>query len=622
MSRSSMMANGTLAAIVLASLTGCVGGDRDKLPPESAPAPRVDRGNASLLAGTIGSQCLVGDAQPQALRGFGLVVGLNGTGSADCPTVIREYLAKHMTKDLGPQGDRDRKSRVSPERLIDSPDTAIVEVVGMLPGGARRGTRFDVQVSAIAGTATESLAGGLLLPTELRVFDRSASGAGLVTGAVQAVGSGLVFVDPFSEDERGDPSGDPRVGRVLGGASSVEERNARLKLLQPNYRLAQQIERRVNERCGQRPRVAEAMSRGYVLLHTPPAYPGQPDRFLELVAQLYVDTRPASVERRLQELSRLAVTGGATRELISLAWEGVGRIALPSVRPFYADGDPELRFYAARAGMRMNDLSALPVVGAVAQSDENEWRLQAIGELGECKSPRAPSYLVPLLSDSSTSVRIAAYEALLRRGHPSIRSMKFQSVLDRSRLSFVLDVVECDGPPLIYVRTTRQGRIAVFGPRQAVIPPVFHESDDGSLTVHTVKGSDDLRLFAKRHRRMSDEIVVPPRVVDLVSALGEFPSRDETERLSGLGLSYSEVVRVLVVLSRDGIIAGQLVAEEVGLLELPGPDDLPERPDSDSPLEEAEEREENGPASLDWTQPQSEDDPDWRPEGKESGTTQ
>jgi hypothetical protein len=98
------------------------------------------------------------------------------------------------------------------------------------------------------------------------------------------------------------------------------------------------------------------------------------------------------------------------------------------------------------------------------------------------------------------------------------------------------------------------------------------------LTVLTVEGADDLRVFAKQRGRMSEQIVLPPRVVDLVTALAELPVRDEAGRLRGLGLPYSQVVQVLAALSQDQTIPGEVVLEQVGPLRALVPETTPERP--------------------------------------------
>lgn len=567
-----------LLALVVA---GCDSGKRD-IPPEPEPEPLAEPRQAGVFGETIGAAALMVNVQPQMLRGYGVVVGLDGRGSSDCPTAIREYLIDHMNKQLGPQSGLDAERQISPAELIDSEDTAVVEVRGMVPAGALRGLRFDLQVQAVPGTATESLEGGVLMPTPLRVFDVASSGRGLLAGSVLADGGGPVFVNPFVDPEQGSAVADPREGYVLGGGQAIVERSVRLMLLRPNYQMAKAMERRLNERFGQRPPTAEAVSRGYLTLNTPPAYAREPARFRAVVLHMLVDRRPASLTRAMRDLDQVAKTQPQALEDVALCWEAMGRNVLEEIRPFYAHEDATLRYYAARTGVRLGDLQALPVLGQLAQAARPELRVDAVEELGRSNSPQVAVYVAPLLDDENQEVRIAAYETLLRRGHPAIKSVTLPHRIFPTQINFVLDIVDSDGPPLVYVRRTRLPRIAVFGESTPVTPPVFYTRPDEIVTVHTVSDSADVQLYGKRNGRMSEHIVVPPRVTELVTALGDVPTEDPARGLRGLGLTYSRVVQALAALCEEGTIPARLVLEQASLRDLLGPEVRPERPEAET----------------------------------------
>jgi hypothetical protein len=570
-----------IAIVLTALLLPACDGFRKKPGPEPMPAARSQVADALLTDGTVGAEALLANVDTQPLRGFGLVVGLGGRGSSDCPSIIREYLIEVMSKELASQGGEHR-NQPAPGELIDSPDTAVVEVTGVVPAGARKGARFDVVVRAVAGTSTQSLEGGLLLHTPLRYFDRAATGRGMVQGAELADATGPIFISPDSADLKA--SGDPRLGVILGGGRAFEARPYRLSLVRGNYQLAQTIQRRINERFGQRPPTAEAISAGVIEVQTPPAYARDPDHFRNVVAQLFLDARPEIMDGRLRKLAARATEPDADLPRIAATWEAAGRAALPFLQPLFLHPRPRVRLLAATPALRLNALSALPVVGALTAAGEPEDRLLAVRELAECDSPQTSLHLAPLLSDPDQDVRIAAYEALLQRGNGAIRSTTFRHVLDRSQINFVLDVIDCAGPPLIFVRRTRLPRVAVFGSTLPVTPPVFYVPDDGAVTIHTVDGSTDLRVFAKR-KKMSDEIVLAPRVPDLIAALAELPLRDDLDRLRGIGLTYTRVVRTLADLGRDQTIAARIALE--GPYARPLPDIAPDRPEGERPEAEA-----------------------------------
>jgi flagellar P-ring protein precursor FlgI len=115
--------------------------------------------------------------------GYGLVVGLNGTGDKlDNSVFTRESLVG-MLERLG-VNTRDQILK------LETKDVAAVMVTGDLPAFSRTGSRIDVAVSAI-GDAT-NLTGGTLLVTPLLAADGEvyAVGQGAVTtGAIAARGA-------------------------------------------------------------------------------------------------------------------------------------------------------------------------------------------------------------------------------------------------------------------------------------------------------------------------------------------------------------------------------------------------------------------------------------------------
>ncbi len=570
---------GVLAASAALALCGC----EHQAPEPLAVAKTPPAADALLSVGTVGAETLITNGTPWELRGFGLVVGLNGRGSGDCPTAIRQYLEDWLGKQIPPQGAGKRKLP-TPGELIDSPDPAVVEVVGAVPPGARKGTRFDLQVRAMPGTSTQSLEGGLLLPTEMRNFDRSASGQGLIAGAVLAHANGPVVIRPLLEQAK-DPNdraeGDAREGLILGGGRTIDERVTRLMLVHANYARAKAIQNRINERFGQRLKIATAFSAQQVDVTTPAMYERQYERFRMAMAQLYLDNRPAVLEQKLRELSTRAATPGADLERIGATWEALGQMALPQVQLFYTDKAPLLRLYAARTGLRLGDATALPILAEFAARGAREQRLIAIRELGFWDSPQAAPALAPLLNNADQEVRIAAYEALLQRGYNAIHSLPFAHVQDPQQINFALDVVDSSGPALIYVRRSRLPRIAVFGSRMPVSTPLFYTEPDDSVTINNPDGSSDVQLFAKRNNRLTDAIILPPRVVDLITALADLPKKDDAGRLRGIGLPFSRVIQVLLALTRDESVPARLVFEQTGAADLLAPQYDTERPEAE-----------------------------------------
>jgi flagellar P-ring protein FlgI len=141
------------------------------------------------------------------LVGYGLVVGLDGTGDEG----DLEFTAQSMVSMLEKMGVTVQKAD------MDSENVAAVIVTADLPAFSSAGSRIDVLVSSI-GTAT-SLQGGTLLLTPLKAAN----------GRVYAVAQGAVSIGGFSAGGAGGKvqKNFPTVGRVVGGALIEREIQSR-----------------------------------------------------------------------------------------------------------------------------------------------------------------------------------------------------------------------------------------------------------------------------------------------------------------------------------------------------------------------------------------------------------
>ena len=181
------------------------------------------------------------------LVGYGLVVGLNGTGDKlDSAVFTRESLVT-MLERLG-VNVRDQITKLSTKNI------AAVMVTANFPAFARLGSRIDVAVSAL-GDASD-LTGGTLLVTPLLGADGNVYAVGqgaLTTGAIAAKGAGASYTQ-----------GVPTAGQIANGA--IVEREVgyrlgahprlRLGLRNPDLNTAERVARAINAALG--PGVAHA----------------------------------------------------------------------------------------------------------------------------------------------------------------------------------------------------------------------------------------------------------------------------------------------------------------------------------------------------------------------------
>ena len=99
----------------------------------------VDALDEPGLGQTVASVAEAKRPEPVVVEGYGLVGGLSGTGSPMCPSGLRAYLKNHILSQLP-------SATVDLDKVIDSRNTAVVQLVGLVPAVASKGECFDVRV--------------------------------------------------------------------------------------------------------------------------------------------------------------------------------------------------------------------------------------------------------------------------------------------------------------------------------------------------------------------------------------------------------------------------------------------------------------------------------------------
>src|SRR6056297_420298 len=173
------------------------------------------------------------------LLGYGLVVGLNGSGDGLRNSPFTEELMSNVLERLGVNvtGEQFRPKNV-----------AAVLVTAALPPFARAGNQIDVTVSAIGDA--KSLLGGTLVMTPLNAAD----------GQIYAVAQGTIIAGGASaEGEAGGVvQGVPTSGTIPAGARVEREvefdfaglESLRLALREPDFTTAARIEQAINGAVG------------------------------------------------------------------------------------------------------------------------------------------------------------------------------------------------------------------------------------------------------------------------------------------------------------------------------------------------------------------------------------
>lgn len=133
------------------------------------------------------------------LVGYGLVVGLAGTGDGSSSTFTLRSMS-NMLEKMGVEADPDK---------LKPKNVAAVMVTAKLPVSAKPGSQLDVTVSSLGDA--KSLLGGILLVTPLKGLD----------GRVYAVGQGALTIGGFTAagEAATAQKNIPTVGRIPNGAN-------------------------------------------------------------------------------------------------------------------------------------------------------------------------------------------------------------------------------------------------------------------------------------------------------------------------------------------------------------------------------------------------------------------
>lgn len=212
------------------------------------------------------------------LVGYGLVVGLNGTGDKLKNSAFTE---QSLIAFLERQGVNTRGTELKTKNV------AAVTVTANLPPFARAGSKIDVSLSAM-GDAT-SLLGGTLLATPLTAAD----------GQVYAVAQGGITVGGFQASGDSGSSitkGVPTNGTISGGAVIEKEiefalngmQEVKLALRNPDLKTATSVADAINSRIGEN--TAIVADPGTVNLAVPASYENAVAYLLADVEQLPVET--------------------------------------------------------------------------------------------------------------------------------------------------------------------------------------------------------------------------------------------------------------------------------------------------------------------------------------------
>jgi len=521
-----------IVAISMLLLVGCGESQKSK-------KKKIEPAQPLQLDRTIGDLAEVVAFNPIPVKGIGLVVGLAGTGSAECPPATRDYLRQYILAQVG------QKKTVNPDMMINSMDTAVVLVEGFIPAGAVKQEAFDVRVTALAGTQTTSLADGRLYTTELKLVGRIEEV--LTASKTLALAAGPIYIDNIAE-----PKPDLRIGYILGGGKATQDYQLLLAIFKPDFRTAAAIRNRINERFGRD--TATATSENSIFLNLPDEFKDRKQRFIELVRSLYISTTAVAEDRQIYWLTQKLQTE-PEKEKYETGLEALGKPAVNKLLPLLESDDAQTRFSTARCLLNIGNNRALKCLRDFAQDTTSSLRIPAIKAIGDTAEKQdIIAIMNRLVRDDDFNVRYIAYKYLAEFDDASI-------VRTAIAQDFYIDQVIQLASKTVYVSRKDEPRIVLFGAPIDCEKDIFIESDDGQIIINALP--DEKRISIMRKNPVTGELMGPLktsyRLADVIKTLGDEPAPEDEKQRPGLGAPYSQIVELLKKMCEKGAVKAEFI---------------------------------------------------------------
>ncbi len=467
------------------------------------------------------------------VQNYAIIGGLAGTGSADCPPNIRDYLKQYILRYI-PSTDIDK--------FINSPDTSIVIAEGLMPTTGKDAL-FDVRVAVPGAAQTRSLEHGQLYGAELR----AAGSFGLTTKVLARV-EGPIYIDKI------EPTGEKRVGYILGGGRALDDYRMMISLRQPDYFVASAIRNKLIERFGQN--TAKAISAGQVEMTLPAQYAGRKQHFINIVKVTYLSLSSQDRQKKIDELIS-SLAGPGDRAGAEIAIEAIGKDALGPLEKLLSSDDADTRFRVARIMLNLGSDMGLDILRVVAFDPASNRRMEALEAIGNSgKRGDAIAVCRRLLRDNDVAIILAAYEHLKKMDDLSISDEPIGRC-------FYLENISLAEEKLVFVSRSAQPRIALFGGPLFCRANMFIQSEDGSITLNAPQGQERVTVIRKIPGRPD----IPPvslncsyELSDIIRTLGDEPTRRSPTDSVGLAVPYSDIIALLNQMVQKGAIDCQFRA--------------------------------------------------------------
>lgn len=471
------------------------------------------------------------------LEGIGLVTDLKGTGSNPPPSGQRDYLVDELK--TYPEID-------NAMNLISSKDTSMVLVKGLVPPGAKKGDRYDLELilPPKPRLETSSLKYGFLFKTRMRPMVQL--GNSVKKGSVAGQGRGSVLIDSLFESRK-DSENDVR-GVILGGGILLDDRTFGLKVKgeENPIREATSIAKAINERFTTvtrdgRSGVATPKTDKVIELTIPESYRLNIGRYSQVIGNIAYGEQAQDRVNRLERLDRELNDPDTCRDA-ALQLEALGLDGVPALRRGLLNSDQEVRFQSAEALAYLGEPDGIDVLLEAATNLPN-LRWHALTALSASQSPQAGEALLSLMNVDSAETRYGAFRAFQVR-NPNDPLARGEWLAD----DFYFHEVPSSGPPMVHLSRSKRPEVTLFGKDQQLTNDFIFVQN--GLTIRA-DGKGSLLLIRYLPNQQEERRICSTNLGDAI------------RQLAALNCSYTELVELLQEAKRNNQLTSRLAINAV-----------------------------------------------------------
>ena len=493
----------------------------------------------------LGSIATIDSPTAVMVEGVGLVGGLNQKGSLECPTDIRDYLKQYILSEI-PAEDS-----ISVDDLIDSLNTAVVLVEGIMPIEDSSKPYFDLKITAYRGTQTVSLENGWLYRTVLKNIGTF----GIKTDNL-ADAEGPIFINQIDSQ-----TVDKRTGYILGGGKNIINYAIALILKNADFALTNNIRNRLNIRFGRD--TARAIKAGFIEISIPQKYKAQRGKFIELLKSVYVYDVPQNDSERINKHIQ-QITDHPESNEGEYALEAMGNQCLSQLSTLLMSPDEHVRLRAARCMLNLRSDDGMNALVEIILNRNSPYRIEALEAVTESGRPADASNLaLELLKDGNFDIRLAAYRQLYKLNDRHI-------VIKPVASNFLIEKIEQSENKDIYVARSGQPQVVLFGTSIYCDKGFIINSANGEITIDAPADKDYVIVSRKFPNRpdLIGQIKCTYELDNIIQALCDDPPERGQDVRGGLGVSYSDLIVLLKQMCDIGAIDAEFHAGPMPKIDL------------------------------------------------------